>query len=471
MVDFNDNGFLAQFGTNGGSGGGGGGSDEKVKISSADTTTDFLENKLAGGTNVTLTKQNTGANESIRIDASISGGIIGIPDGSGGYTYYASLSLAFASATSGDTIIFFDDYTETSGTSINLVNGVDVNLNGHSYTLSSADATNMFTSSAFAKVTIYNGRIIRTNAVPTSNITGLCFYLERNTILTLEGVEVIGSSDAVIMTNLGGFVQVIGGIFRGGSATYSRAINFTNEATLVNLTCFLSQPFLLNNSKLVDSVIQNSSTGASNNALELASTSFVANCYVEHTETSNTSTTIEVTASSFLRNCTAINKGSGIGIDCAGAEVYDCYSESISGNAIRLQSASYGKNLSAVSPNTSNAYYIDRSELQNSSGICDSDNQVAFVVNDSTLFNCSFTTNGVGATGRVIFLQSSGNKIAKCSLAVGNTNKDGIDGNSGLTAIIVDVMGDMSLGQLINTTNVTNNQVNTQDGFGNILLG
>ena len=81
------------------------------------------------------------------------------------------------------------------------------------------------------------------------------------------------------------------------------------------MRCFLSQPFLLNNSKLIDSVIQNSSTGASNNALELASTSFVANCYVEHTETSNTSTTIEVATSSFLRNCTSINKGSGIGID------------------------------------------------------------------------------------------------------------------------------------------------------------
>jgi hypothetical protein len=457
------------------SSGGGGGSDEKVKISSADTTTNYLENKLVAGSNITLTKQNTGANETIQINATSGAtGIIGIADGSGGYTYYASLSLAFASATSGDTIIFFDDYTETSGTSINLVNGVDVNLNGHSYTLSSADATNMFTSSVGAQVTFYNGKIIRTNAVPTNNITGLCFYLSRDTILTLESVEVIGSSDAVIITNLSGNtnVQVIGGIFRGGSSTYSRAISFTNEATLINLVCFLSQPFILDNSKLIDSVIQNSSTGASNDALQLATTSLVANCYVEHTESTNTSDTIQVASNSFLRNCTSINKGSGIAIDCSGAEIYDCYGESLSGNAIRLLSNSFGKNCSAVSRNnTSNAYYIDSSELQNSSGINDSDSRVVFLVRDAIIFNCSFTTNGVATSGQVIFIQATDCKISKCTLSVGNANKDGIDGNNGVTAQIVDVMGNMSSGQLINTTNVTNSQVNNQDGFGNILLG
>ena len=48
--------------------GGGAGSDIKVKISSNDTTTDYLENKLIGETNkITLTVLNEGGNEQIQI--------------------------------------------------------------------------------------------------------------------------------------------------------------------------------------------------------------------------------------------------------------------------------------------------------------------------------------------------------------------------------------------------------------------
>lgn len=55
-------------------GGGGGGADEKVKISSTDTTTDYLLNKLQAGVNVTLTQVNAGTNEKINIDATAASG-------------------------------------------------------------------------------------------------------------------------------------------------------------------------------------------------------------------------------------------------------------------------------------------------------------------------------------------------------------------------------------------------------------
>ena len=41
--------------------------DEKVKASSADTTADYLENKLTAGSGITLTKLNPGADEEIEI--------------------------------------------------------------------------------------------------------------------------------------------------------------------------------------------------------------------------------------------------------------------------------------------------------------------------------------------------------------------------------------------------------------------
>ena len=50
-----------------------GGTDEKVKITSADTTTGFLQNKLVAGTGVTLSLLNSGGNEQLQINSSGSG--------------------------------------------------------------------------------------------------------------------------------------------------------------------------------------------------------------------------------------------------------------------------------------------------------------------------------------------------------------------------------------------------------------
>lgn len=46
----------------------------KVKVSSTDTTSGFLEDKLAAGTNVSITKVGTGANEHLQINSSGGGG-------------------------------------------------------------------------------------------------------------------------------------------------------------------------------------------------------------------------------------------------------------------------------------------------------------------------------------------------------------------------------------------------------------
>jgi len=41
--------------------------DEKVKVSAGDTTPGFLESKLVAGSNVSLTKQNVGADETLEV--------------------------------------------------------------------------------------------------------------------------------------------------------------------------------------------------------------------------------------------------------------------------------------------------------------------------------------------------------------------------------------------------------------------
>ena len=50
-------------------GGGGGGADEKVKVSANDTTEGYLNGKLVAGTNITLTENNDGSNETLTVTA------------------------------------------------------------------------------------------------------------------------------------------------------------------------------------------------------------------------------------------------------------------------------------------------------------------------------------------------------------------------------------------------------------------
>ena len=53
-----------------------------------------------------------------------SGGIFGISDATGTYTYYATLTLAMASAVSGEVIQVFADFVETGAVTVILKNGV-----------------------------------------------------------------------------------------------------------------------------------------------------------------------------------------------------------------------------------------------------------------------------------------------------------------------------------------------------------
>ena len=55
-------------------GGGGGGSDEKAKVSANDTTADYLASKLVAGTDITITENNDGGNETLTIASTASGG-------------------------------------------------------------------------------------------------------------------------------------------------------------------------------------------------------------------------------------------------------------------------------------------------------------------------------------------------------------------------------------------------------------
>jgi len=109
--------------------------DAQVKVTSNDTTPDYLFSKLVAGTNITLTEQNDGANENILIDAS--GGDFGAgftfteslgASSTTSATYIEKVSLSTGSVPAGDYIIIWSfgmgnsNNTKVSGFRIQLDN-------------------------------------------------------------------------------------------------------------------------------------------------------------------------------------------------------------------------------------------------------------------------------------------------------------------------------------------------------------
>lgn len=120
------------------------------------------------------------------------GGILGISDSQGIYTYYDNYTDAFASASPGQTIEQFADIVETNPITISLVSGVNINMNGHTYTLTGNSPDSCF--SAFNVTTnIYNGVIKRDYTGFSASDTISCIlYASSKTSLsaiTLEGVN------------------------------------------------------------------------------------------------------------------------------------------------------------------------------------------------------------------------------------------------------------------------------------------
>ena len=108
---------------------------EKLEVSGKTKTTEFQMTTTPTAGYV-LTSDASG-NGSWQVGGSASG-VFGIADTSGVYTFYATLTLAMAAATAGQTIEMFADVTESSVTSITLKNGVNINGNGHTYNYTAA---------------------------------------------------------------------------------------------------------------------------------------------------------------------------------------------------------------------------------------------------------------------------------------------------------------------------------------------
>lgn len=141
------------------------------------------------------------------IDFSVADGIWSTVDAAGLVTYYPLYSDALTAASSGDTITLHTDYELSTGTGHTLKDGVNINLNGFTYTYSNTDTSSAFSdvlAPGSVNVRIYNGTVIRKD----QSVTGGAFDTLALQITQASRVECSG----VKFINLNGWGISLEGI-------------------------------------------------------------------------------------------------------------------------------------------------------------------------------------------------------------------------------------------------------------------
>ena len=108
------------------------------------------------------------------VASAVSYDVCAIYDATGTPTMYSSLTAAITAASAGQTVEILADITETGAVEIILKDGININGNGHTYTLSNATAgTNVLKdNNVSVKCKILNWTVVRTTG------TGYCLFLD-----------------------------------------------------------------------------------------------------------------------------------------------------------------------------------------------------------------------------------------------------------------------------------------------------
>jgi hypothetical protein len=423
---------------------------------------------LRAGSNITLT-QNA---DDIQIDAAGGGGAIGIADATGTYTYYSKLNDAIIAATPGQVVELFADIEETTATSVNLRGGVDINFNGHSYTLNETTGVpNVFNTDLMSdgdEVHMWNGKI---NRIGSLNFTTGTNY-DENRIIASNSKILIYWHDCVLECDNGGFIYASAGSFYGGTylnfhltATASWGLIHTSTGGTALFYDFRMMSKKMMNLKNYGGKFYNCSfynetyivCGLYNGAAELH------NCYAEsdghsaligsngyaynsYFKASATQPTIVFPGTCW--NCLSIGSGgAAISVNSSNSKAFNCTGKSATNYGLTMSSAGTIRG----------GHYESGSSL---GGRLTGQYYNAFV-------NITFVG---GSNGDAVQIGNN-TRLADCTLVVTNTSKNAINGLSGFAASAY-YGNNTIVGSPTTPINalVTQAQTTAQDTFGNIVL-
>ena len=140
-------------------------------------------------------------------------GKIGISDNTGSYTFYDTLTLALASAVSGNTIVFFANVTETVSRTLAItINNLSINLNGYTYSYSNTDTNDTITITGGIDFKISNGIIKRESGSTLNAFQTLPISVKNNSAnCTFDNVIFESQDNGSTFYTTGG--RIYGGTF------------------------------------------------------------------------------------------------------------------------------------------------------------------------------------------------------------------------------------------------------------------
>lgn len=299
----------------------------------------------------------------IQIAPKSASGVFGIANTSGVYTFYATLTLAMAAATSGQTIEMFADVTETGAVSVILKNGVNINGNGHTYTLSNAGTSScLIDNGVGVTASILNLSLRRIGATAAASNSTTCLLITGLSSIVLSGRQY-------------------------GSNAYSVIIN--------------------NSAAKVSGVNASSDTGANASITVYNSAGQLSNSYAENLGNNAGMHAISNINGGFILNCIGVTTSLGYGISNTGV-AQNCTGKS-SGGGIGFYNATQAFNCSGYSSGGVGFYAYINTTNQNCSGW--SSANTGFQVNGSVgakIMNCSgFSTASYGIYAYNGFISNS----------------------------------------------------------------
>ena len=409
-------------------------------------------------------KDSTGAVLEIFSASGGSSGIFGIANTSGVYTYYSTLTLAMAAAVSGNVIEMFADVTETGAVSVTLKNGVDINGNGHTYTLNSTGTTNAFTitNSIVTSCKISNITIVRSGN--TGAATCLNTGINSSGVLDFTGsvLRNTGGGPAMYITSAMDINNLIaygvaGNGIRSDTSAGTRINNCTGYGTGGGAGIYTNNGGdIYNCTGYSDSGVGiYAGAGTSMNCVGISTSGtgmvvgqYSYNCVGRSTSGSGFSST----SATILSNCSGFS-ATGVGLIVGTCpNCVNCYGWSSSNYGVQLTSQIYVVNITSHSVSSASLWAVNVSSTASKiyGGHISSDwnNAGGFGIRGwsgiitETIVNCVFRLSN--ATAVYLFNDNSAQAITMR----GNTYRGGGAFNANLTQAIV----------------------NTEDNQGNIYL-
>jgi hypothetical protein len=377
-------------------------------------------------------------------------GIFGISNISGQYTYYATLTLAMASAVNGDTIEFFANYTETGNVSISLKDNVNINGNGYTYNISNNTASLYAFSNTLGSRTISN---------LTINATGV-------------DTSFIGFRTTTGITTCNGFViRTTAGY---GCSTFGGGIidGIVCRATGSSTGIFLNGGYIQNSK----------SYSVSGRGIDCSlSNGRLYNCHGESTSSVGI-------YGGFMHKCIGIGSSSGIQLQGGGGAT-DCTGISSAGNGILITGSSgLHSNLVAVSTgswalrvfassivingfstySTAGYAFVGFSDTIASNGYAESTVGVPFTSDGGTFTNVYSKCSWNNAGGHAFLTAGTTAELINCTLQVANASANCI--NSATAKTVKYIRSTFKGATTPVNANITQGQTNTEDNQGNITV-